>query len=201
MREETRNQRREEIMDTAITVLTERGYHGASMVEVARRASASKETLYSWFGNKRGLFEAVIHRNAASVQSLLKIPCNQDSAPKPVLIDFGCALLTLLLGEASIALNRAAIAETTADSSLAEVLTATGREETLPLFLEFLGWHQTKGNLRMHDINMAAEQFIGLLVGDLQIRRLLGVISEPGKKTNKQRATEATTAFLRLYGV
>ena len=34
------------------------------MLSVARRAGASKETLYSWFGNRDGLLRALIERNA-----------------------------------------------------------------------------------------------------------------------------------------
>ena len=48
---------REEILEVALSVLAERGYRGASMREIAERAQASKETLYSRFGNKRELFE------------------------------------------------------------------------------------------------------------------------------------------------
>ena len=50
-------ERREEILEVALSVLAERGYRGASMREIAERAQASKETLYSRFGNKRELFE------------------------------------------------------------------------------------------------------------------------------------------------
>ena len=52
--------RREEILKVALSVLAERGYRGASMREIAVRAQASKETLYAWFGNKRGLFEELV---------------------------------------------------------------------------------------------------------------------------------------------
>ena len=50
-------ERREEILEVALAVLAERGYRGASMREIAVRSQASKETLYAWFGNKKGLFE------------------------------------------------------------------------------------------------------------------------------------------------
>jgi AcrR family transcriptional regulator len=71
MKAASRDKRRDEILDVAIEVLSERGYRDASMLEVARRASASKETLYAWFGDKGGLFEAVIRRNAQAVQAVL----------------------------------------------------------------------------------------------------------------------------------
>ena len=66
MKAASRDQRRDEILDHAVEVLAERGYRDASMLEIAKRAAASKETLYAWFGDKQGLFEAAIRRNARS---------------------------------------------------------------------------------------------------------------------------------------
>ena len=52
----------------ALSVLAERGYGGASMREIAGRAQASKETLYAWFGDKRGLFEELVRWQAERVE-------------------------------------------------------------------------------------------------------------------------------------
>src|SRR5215211_1417765 len=63
--------RRAAILDIALAVLAERGYTRASMREIATRAHASKETLYAWFGDKRGLFEALIEWQAARLDAAL----------------------------------------------------------------------------------------------------------------------------------
>lgn len=52
--------RRAEILDAAFAVFAEKGFSGATMLAIARRAQASKETLYAWFGNKDRLFEALL---------------------------------------------------------------------------------------------------------------------------------------------
>lgn len=51
------------IFDAAEAVLAERGYHGASVDEVAKRAEISVGTLYNLFGNKENLFASLIERN------------------------------------------------------------------------------------------------------------------------------------------
>ncbi|MGI8910427.1 MAG: TetR/AcrR family transcriptional regulator, partial [Rubrobacteraceae bacterium] len=66
-----KERRREEILVAALEVLEERGYREASMREVAARARASKETLYSWFGSKSGLFEALISWQAERIDAAL----------------------------------------------------------------------------------------------------------------------------------
>lgn len=193
------NQRRNEIMDIAVEVLAERGYRDASMLEIARRASASKETLYAWFGDKRGLFEAVIRRNAQVVQTVLARHLEGNAPAERVLMDFGHALLELLLGNSAVAINRAAISEARSDPSLAQTLASAGREATLPAFIRFLELHQERGALRIEAPSEAAEDFLGLLLGDTQVRRLLGLLSAPRKAQIEARAAHATHTFLRLY--
>jgi AcrR family transcriptional regulator len=52
---------RRELIDAAIEVFAERGYQGASIEEVIRRAGLSKGTFYFNFANKEELFAAVVH--------------------------------------------------------------------------------------------------------------------------------------------
>lgn len=199
MKEENRAKRRDHILDIAVEVLAERGYRDANMLEVARRAKASKETLYSWFGDKRGLFEAVIRRNAAFVQAVMADQLAADVPVDEALAAFGTALLTLLTGDAAVALNRAAIAEAAGDRTLAETLVAEGRQATLPAFVRYLDGQAERGTLQLTAPQHAAEDFLGLLMGDLQIRRLLGASAKPRKAQIDVRAMAATEKFLRLY--
>jgi AcrR family transcriptional regulator len=46
------------MLQAAAEVFGERGYHGASMDEIARRAGITKPMLYSYFKSKEGLFAA-----------------------------------------------------------------------------------------------------------------------------------------------
>ena len=195
----SRDKRRDEILNAAVKALSEKGYRDASMLEVARRASASKETLYAWFGDKRGLFEAVIRRNAHAVQAVLADHLEGDAPTERVLIDFGRALLTLLLGERAIAINRAAISEAKSEPQLAEILVSAGRNATLPAFTRFLVLQAERGRLEIDRPSDAAEDFLGLLLGDTQVRRLLGQLATPTESQIEARASRAAGNFLRLY--
>ena len=199
LKAESRDRRRDEILDIAVALLAERGYRDASMIEIARRASASKETLYAWFGDKRGLFEAVIRRNASEVQALLERHLKAEDSIESQLIEFGTALHQLLLGDSAVAINRAAIAEAPSDPTLARLLSQAGREATLPHFLHLLDAQVERRSLRIEDRAEAAEQFLGLLLGDRQVRRLLGLLAAPSKGQSRARATQATHRFLALY--
>jgi AcrR family transcriptional regulator len=61
------------IFDAAEAVLTERGYHGASVDEIAKRAEISVGTLYNLFGNKENLFTSVTERNIALLREAVRL--------------------------------------------------------------------------------------------------------------------------------
>src|SRR5579862_8664916 len=58
----TRDERREEMLDAALVVFAEQGYHGASTEDVARRAGISQPYVFRLFGTKKELFRAVVAR-------------------------------------------------------------------------------------------------------------------------------------------
>ena len=200
MREPDRAQRRDVILDAATAILREKGYRDATMLDVARRVSASKETLYAWFGNKSGLFQAVIRRNADRVRTVLEAHLDGNAAVEEALADVGRALAGLLLGDGAVAINRAAISEARSDPELARILVETGREATLPFFVRYLERCRERGLLDFDDPWEAAETFLGLLLGDKQIRRLLGVVETPDAGEIETRARQAAVRFLKLYG-
>jgi AcrR family transcriptional regulator len=58
----SREVRREEILDAALAVFADRGLHGASTEEIARRAGISQPYVFRLFGTKKELYLAVVAR-------------------------------------------------------------------------------------------------------------------------------------------
>src|SRR3954454_19044118 len=56
-----RPEREQQIRTEAIGEFAARGYAGASMVDIARRAGISKPLIYQYFGSKDGLYLACLH--------------------------------------------------------------------------------------------------------------------------------------------
>ena len=65
-RTEQRDQTRARLLDAADEVFVERGFHAASVDEVAERAGFSKGAVYSNFENKDELFLALLERRSES---------------------------------------------------------------------------------------------------------------------------------------
>ena len=185
------------ILDAAFDLLVERGYSSCTMSAIARRAGASKETLYSWFGDKPGLFAGLIERQAENTNTRVEAALAHDGDVRATLTEFARNLLGLLLGERSLAINRAAVAELNTAPELAERLLTHGRYRTGALVESYLARQAELGLLRIEDPAEAFTQLYGLVVGDLQIRALLGE-RPPGPAVIAAHAEAAVDRFLTL---
>lgn len=196
MKESRRADRRMQIEAAAQAVLVERGYAGASMLEVAKRAKASNETLYRWYGDKNGLFAAIVTSNASAGMAYLGDALTQDGPLEEKLARFGDALLRGILSDSAIELNRAAAADPTGE--LGKTIATYGRDTVVPMLEKLLSRQATLG--LFETAGDAAETFIFLLVGDMQARRALGQLPEPDDAFRKERARKAAERFLLLAG-
>lgn len=187
------------MLDAAMRVIVRDGYVAATMQAVADEARASKETLYAWFGDREALVSAVIRGNAdasvARVAGALARPAADAEEARRTLEGFARGLLTLLTGEASVALNRAAMGS----PALATELLASGRHRIGPLVAAYLSDLYDAGLSPHPDGERAFSLLYGLIVQDTQIRVLLGE-QPPSSHAVAARARAAVAAFLETPG-
>ena len=165
------------------------------------RARASKETLYAWFGDKRGLFEELVRWQAERVGAALAPSLERDAADvSEVLRGFAVELQRLLLGDRAVVINRAAISEATTDPTFARALAAQGRDSVVPKLERYLEEQRERGLLEFEEAGSAVDALIGLAIGDQQVRRLLGVLPMPEPEKIEARADRAVGQFLTLFG-
>lgn len=65
--------RREQIVNSALVVFSERGYHSASMSDIARHAGVGQGTLYRYFTNKRDLLDHVFDHAVSKIVAALDL--------------------------------------------------------------------------------------------------------------------------------
>jgi AcrR family transcriptional regulator len=196
MRDENRAARQEKIEEAAYAVLEAKGYAGTSMLAIARAARASNETLYNWYGDKTGLFKALVVRNAEEVRTLLQQGLDSEESPLDILRALGPRLLELLVSPRAIQLNRAAAADPTGE--LGAVISERGRETVGPLIGAVMERARQAGVLKFDDTGEAVGLYLNLLVGDLQIRRVIGREPPLDAYAINRRAEHACERFLRL---
>ncbi|QDG75213.1 TetR/AcrR family transcriptional regulator [Labrenzia sp. PHM005] len=196
MREENRLRRQAQIEQAAYEVLEKKGYAGTSVQGIARAARASNETLYKWYGDKKGLFKALVERNTEDVKALLETDLSSNTSAFQTLEHLGPRLLNLVLGDRAVALNRAAVADASGD--LSEAIALSGREVVFPLIAKVLEDGREKGELIYDSSDEAAALYINLLIGDLQIRRVIGRLAAPTEDFCNERSERALKYLQRL---
>ena len=185
--------RREAIIRAAFEELVAKGYEKTTMLSIARRAGASKETLYTWFNNKEGLFTTLIEHQAEATVIRVKVALEGSSNPRTTLTDYAIGLLKLLLGEPSLSLNRAAMSS----AELATVLLKYGRHATGAIVERYLARLAEEGSLTVSSPAAAFQLLYGLVVQDWQIRVLLGE-TPPIEEALSHHATVAIEQFFTL---
>ena len=192
--------RHQRIVAATFDVLKERGYAGASTLEIARRARVSKRELYAAFGSKTGILEALVSQTATRMQVPLK--AGHDiaglEALRAALTGYGIAALTELTSPHVVAIHRLATAEAGRSSELGRILDRSGREPNRRALVALLARARATGLLGGEPEAMAG-QFFALLIGDQLIRLLLGVARAPRAGEIKVRAVAAADAVIRLH--
>lgn len=198
MREEKRALRQNQIEEAAYDVLEAKGYGGTSMLGIAKQARASNETLYNWYGDKQGLFQALVTRNADEVKTYLEAELETDNDALSILGALGPKLLELLTGDRAVALNRAAAADSSGE--LGATLSKAGRESVFPLLEQVLLRAREEGHLAFEHSGAAVGLYLDLLVGDQQIRRVIGRLPSPSKSFCAERSERAVHYLRQLLG-
>lgn len=198
MRSEKREARMREIEAVAYGLFAKQGFEGTSMLAVAKAARASNETLYRWYGDRNGLFESMVKANAARVKAVLAQTASDNLPASQVLDQLAPALVGMLLSEEAILLNRAAASDPT--GALGRVLADAGREDVLPLIGAVLARAVAEGHLHGPGEGELGPLFVSLLVGDRQVRRVIGTLSAPDDAEVAEIAQIGLAHLRRLCG-
>lgn len=190
---------RKRILGAALSAFMEGGYAQTSTLEIATRARVSKRELYALFGNKEAMLVACIIERAQRMKAPADLPelRDRDTLAK-VLTAFGTKLLTETTDPVVVAVFRLAISEAVHAPKVAQALDSMARRPIRDSLQAIVANAQSAGLFR-GDPDAIAEQFLGLLAGDLMTGLLLQAIKRPNAGEIAGRASDATTALLRLY--
>lgn len=195
-------ERRRRIEAAAFAVLAEKGYRAASMLQIAKRAKASNQTLYAWYGGKAELFESLIERDGAAVKGMLgEAAGGGETAPLAALEALGPLLLAFTAGDKAVVMNRAAIADAGETGVLGAAIDRVARLPMLALIEGLMARAAASGPLRADtDPAEAAEVYVALLFGEVPMRQAMGRLAPLTEAERQARAGRALALLLRLYG-
>jgi AcrR family transcriptional regulator len=190
---------RERILDAAFNAFMKHGYAAASTLEIATRARVSKRELYALAGSKQQMLVMCISARARRLQVPPNLPTPQDrDSLAQILASFGTRLVREITDPTVVAAFRLAIAEAVHAPEVAQTLDSVGRETSRAALRHIMTRAKESGLLTGNPAELA-EQFGGLLWGNLLLSLLLGVAKRPSSEDLAARARDATAAFLQLH--
>src|SRR6202043_1872216 len=190
---------RERILEAAFAAFMKSGYATASTLEIATRARVSKRELYALVGNKQQMLIACISARARRLQVPADLPVPHDRETLAhLLASFGAQLVREITDPTVIAVFRLAIAEAVHAPEVAQALDSIGRETSRAALRQIMAQAQASGLLSGRPAELA-EQFGGLLWGNLMVSLLLRVAEPPNSREVAARARDAAAAFLQLH--
>ena len=196
MKDDARAGRQEVIEAAAYDLLREHGFGGFSMLRVAKAAKASNETLYRWYGDKAGLVRALVDRNVEHVRARIEETADATD-PMETLRAIAPVLLTMLVGDRAVTLTRAAAADPS--GVLGGAIAAGGRDTVAPLVGGAIA-RVLKARGSDLPVETATTLFLNLLIGDVQIRRVIGVLPPLTEAEGAERVALTFGAFDRIIG-
>jgi TetR/AcrR family transcriptional regulator, mexJK operon transcriptional repressor len=196
-----REARRQAFLQAAGDLFIEKGYGATSLADVVRRSGGSLATLYEFFGNKAGLFKALIADRVTRITGVFDAAGAAERRPGAALDEFGRKMLDLILDPEVIAVQRLVIAESSQFPELASTFFAAGPAAANTRLRAYLAEQATRGRLRITDADLAAEHFGGLIKGSLHACTMFGIpdaIPDPAER--ERRVKVGVALFLKLYG-
>ncbi|MBD5656787.1 MAG: TetR/AcrR family transcriptional regulator [Candidatus Eremiobacteraeota bacterium] len=189
--------RRTEILKAAREVFLERGYAGASTDAIVDRSGGSKESLYSHFGNKLGLFRAVL---LAEISRALE-PDDGFAAEDPatMLRAVGRTFVRGFLHKDSVRLSRMVAAETERAPDLVRQHYQINADLWKARVADRLREYQASGRLAPGDVTDVAIAYHDLLSGHFIVRGLFEPEFRPSSADVDREVDWCVDLLLRLF--
>ena len=186
--------RRATLLQTAEAVFLDRGFHIATMNDIARQAGMSKKTIYQLFPGKASLFEALLADRLRILPAVIE---NDGRALRAVLIDALCRAVEHALTERQIALFRLMVADAAGPT---DALTPWERSgvvgQSSAALAQWLAAEAEKGTLRVDNPVEAASWLFWSAAGKFTFQALLDKRAGPTRETIERQVRRTVDAFL-----
>jgi TetR/AcrR family transcriptional regulator, mexJK operon transcriptional repressor len=195
----TDERKTEAIIDAARTVFFSEGFAAASIERIAELAAVSKVTIYKRFGDKAGLLEALVRRQARHMTETIREANRGAATLEAQLVNFGCTLMSFLVEQkhfdfdSMLAVGKQRHPETT--RRFFDAGPGTMRSELTAILKQA----RKRGDLILDKPQRAAEDLLSLWRGFRDIEARFGVAKTPSPAEIKRHVRHGIDLFLRAY--
>ncbi|PTV69823.1 MULTISPECIES: TetR/AcrR family transcriptional regulator [Agrobacterium] len=189
-------ERRTAILQAAATVFFEQGYAATSMDAIIERVGGSKRTIYSEFGNKEGLFTALVSEGADKALAALAVEEIGGRNLRETMLEFARRLVEVYMSPTMIGVYRAIMAEALRFPELAKAFYDRGPGRAAIRLAEVLEEAKKRGEIDVDDCRMVADQFAGMLRDNIHLQVVLGLRPPLSPSETERMARSIVSIFL-----
>lgn len=173
-------ERRRRILEAAEDIFLEQGFENACVSDIMGRAGGSMSTLYRCFGNKLGLFEAMIQQSCDDLFASFDEAKVWSDDPAETLYRFGRRFIELSCASKALAMYRLVLSINGTDSTQIQNLFYTyGPERIRKHLTRYLEQQKSEGRLDIGCCTIAACQFVEMIRQPWHLQAMLGVPYDP----------------------
>mgnify|MGYP000707656806 CR=1 FL=1 len=193
-------EKRKAILASATCLFMENGFDGTSMVDVAKAAGVSKQTVYSHFSSKQQLFKSAIDAKMEDYLPRQALTAVQLHTLEADLLAIGSRFCQLIFSDDAIAMHRILAAAASNNDKLARIFWETGPDEMLAQFAHLLDHYVASGDIKIANTIDAAQHFAALLHGNYHTKRVIGLLKSIDDIPIEKHVTNAVHHFIKSYG-
>jgi len=170
---ERQRARRDRILAAARVRFMEKGFKGTSLDHIIELTGGSRRNIYEMFGDKEGLFEAVLRQLMAEILKEADVLPSSDMPAREWLEEFGRRFLRGMLNPDVVAAFRQFIAIAADRPDLGQQAYESGPRVLHAKLSDYLDTQVSAGALEIEDTASAARILTEMLKGDMQLRALM----------------------------
>ncbi len=189
-------------LEAASALFVEKGFEATSLNDVIDRAGGSRTTLYKRFGDKDGLFRAMMEEHCNRIQEdMVKVlETNAELAkndPENILCRIGLHIVEKLFDPKTSAILRTLVSEGRRVPDISREFIAMGSGRSIEKIAEYLHAVAESNGVAVGNTRVAAEAFFSMVIGSLLLRRLI-MPDEPVDLTETEDyVRQSVRVFLR----
>jgi TetR/AcrR family transcriptional regulator, mexJK operon transcriptional repressor len=190
------SKKRDVILNAATKLFLESGYSRVSVDAIIAKIGGSKRTIYAYFGDKNGLFSAIVHNLCHKIVSPLTDLDLRGLPPERALKQLSDTFFDVLLAPDTLELHRLVVAEAPRFPEAAQAFFASAPSVSYRCLDDYFSWAQEEGLIKPGNSHRRAALFLDALTGDIQLRCLLGLVDTPDRQQLAEAADEAIDIYL-----
>jgi TetR/AcrR family transcriptional repressor of mexJK operon len=194
-RVETAEQRRERIVRLVWPLFLKKGYDSVSIDDIIGVVGGSKATIYTWFGGKDGLFEAVVRQKCQEV--VLAIHVDPAGNLEAQLTEIGHSFLAMVLSPPILEFHRLMVSIGRKFPETGRLFFESGPASAYSIVATWIAKHQKDGRIGEGDPYRLAVLFLDMLIGEQQLSSLTGMSRAAKRGKIDETVRLAVKVFLR----